>query len=330
MGAGISIIICCYNSASRIYETLRHLSLQKTPGDLAWEIVLVDNASTDNTRELASKLWRELGRSDIKLKIVNQPMQGLSFARTKGIAISRYNTIIFCDDDNWLQSNYLLDAYSILNSNPQIGAMGGTGIAVSDGTLPDWFEKYKFCFACYPQGKAEGALSEVFSSLYGAGLVIRREALMKLSSKKFEPSLPDRLATNLSSGGDTELCYAIRLAGFKLWFSEKLKFHHYLSSDRLSEKYLFRINESLAYSKSNLIIYDYVLIGKEVTRFVWLKDIIYQLILLCNSSIRFLNVMNPSFERRMNLAFSFYSMIGILNQCGKYRLRYKEILRLKE
>ena len=154
MEKGVSVIMCCYNSASRLRETLRYLALQKT--EVVCEIILVDNASTDNTKEVAVKCWSEFGCTAIPLKIVDQPVQGLLFAREKGIDSSKYNVLIFCDDDNWLEQSYVQNAYDILENHPHIGAVGGTGTPVADGPLPDWFDLYKGCFACYPQGEADG------------------------------------------------------------------------------------------------------------------------------------------------------------------------------
>ena len=64
---GISVVVCCYNSIARIGETLTYLSNQKVPADVAWEIVLVDNASTDRTADFAREhalLLRQLGQVD--------------------------------------------------------------------------------------------------------------------------------------------------------------------------------------------------------------------------------------------------------------------------
>src|SRR5258708_22362717 len=166
---GVSVIVCCFNSSLRLHETLLHLSLQKTSESLLWEIVLVDNASTDNTKEVARRNWKEYGKSSVPLKIIDQPIQGLSFARAKGIEVSAYDILIFCDDDNWLESNYVQNAFSLVNSDLHIGALGGTGMAVNDSDLPTWFDKYKYSFACYAQGESDGELTNPTAALYGAG-----------------------------------------------------------------------------------------------------------------------------------------------------------------
>ena len=329
MEKGISVIICCYNSASRLSETLQHLALQKTEV-LSWEIVLVDNASKDNTKEAARKFWKQYDRKDVPLKIVDQQVQGLSFARKKGIDSSMYDVIIFCDDDNWLEQNYLQDAYYVLESNIEIGAVGGTGTAVTDGILPYWFDRYRGCFACYPQGERDGELEGVGSALYGAGLAVKKEVLRKLSLLEFQLILPDRVGSKLISGGDTELSYAIRLIGYKLWFSEKLRFSHYLTDLRLTEKYLIKLIGSLSYCSGILIVYNYVLSGKKVNRSIWLKDATYQLVFFFRSLLRYPFGSNSLLEKRLDIAFAYNRMRSVFHQVTLYQTRYKQVMRLKK
>src|SRR5258708_7275133 len=99
---GISVIICCYNSAKRIAETLTHLSQQELDLGISWEVILVDNNSQDKTTEVANITWHSFKR-DVPFKIILEPRQGLAHARRKGIDESRYDYLLFCDDDNWLE-----------------------------------------------------------------------------------------------------------------------------------------------------------------------------------------------------------------------------------
>lgn len=327
---GVSVIVCCYNSASRIRETLKHLALQNTENELKWEVILVDNASSDDTQSVATNAWNLFGRSDVSMTIVNESQQGLSFARAKGIEVSRFDVIIFCDDDNWLDEAYLQKAFTILKRDVSIGALGGTGVAKSDVPLPDWFEKYKYCYACYAQGAQSGELVGSLDSLYGAGLVIRKEVLQMLKDKKFQPRLTDRKGINLVSGGDTELSYAVRLMGFKLWFSDELKFEHFLPQSRLSYEYLGKLNNSLSYSRAQLIVYHYILTGKRVSWFTWLSDFGYQVVYFARSLARFTNLARPIVDRKMDLGFSYHHLRSIFQQLGTYTIDYKRIARLRE
>src|SRR5579863_8037322 len=130
MPSGISVIICCFNSSTRITPTLLHLYNQKDIPLSSWEIIIVNNCSTDNTAEKAAQLWESFSSNKPRFSIVNESTPGLSAARQKGIAESYFDYVLFCDDDNWLDENYLRVALNIMQNNPLIGALGGTGIPV--------------------------------------------------------------------------------------------------------------------------------------------------------------------------------------------------------
>ena len=66
MASGISVIICCYNSSLRLDETLKHLINQKTHG-FNWELIVVDNASTDNTEAYARLVLTDVKNIDFTI-----------------------------------------------------------------------------------------------------------------------------------------------------------------------------------------------------------------------------------------------------------------------
>src|SRR4051812_6307044 len=107
---GISVVICCYNSSEIIGETLQHLFKQKFICYLDWEIVIVNNASDDNTEAVVLKAIEPI--NNITCTIVKEPNPGLVHARIKGIETAQYEYILFCDDDNFLCDTYLQHAYS--------------------------------------------------------------------------------------------------------------------------------------------------------------------------------------------------------------------------
>lgn len=235
---GISVIICCYNSASRIERTLAALALQEVPPTIPWELILVNNASTDNTVDLAVEKWKEYA-CKIPFRIVDEPQSGLTYAREKGISEAAYEILVFCDDDNWLEPNYVAGIYKILTSNEQIAACGGEGVPFFEGNEPTWFNTYQEAFATGKQDRftENGQIIQ----LYGAGLGIKKSSLDELAKKGFKPKLNGRTGKNLASGEDTELSYALILIGKKLIFSPELKFHHYLPVERTSLQYLNKL-----------------------------------------------------------------------------------------
>jgi glycosyltransferase involved in cell wall biosynthesis len=76
-----SVVICCHNSTPRLAETLRHLRQQTAIG-VPWEVLIVDNASTDGIAETAIACWH---RGPAPIRIVREPQLGLGRARMTGL-----------------------------------------------------------------------------------------------------------------------------------------------------------------------------------------------------------------------------------------------------
>ena len=266
MNQGVSVIICCYNSATRLPETLRHIANQIT--SVNYEVIVVDNSSMDNTGDIAVEEWGKLSKS-VVLNLVTETTPGLSAARAKGIATAKFEYLIFCDDDNWLAPNYVSDVYEMFEKDSTIGIIGGNGSPVTDSQLPFWFEKFIHGYAAFPQSDK----SQFVSGVYGAGMATRKTCFYVISDNNFESLLSDRKGETLSSGGDSELCYQFRLAGFKIWYDERLRFQHFIPAKRLNWEYLKKLH--IGFAKSNVVLnlYDYALNtnGKSLPNFYWLK-----------------------------------------------------------
>lgn len=235
MNSGISVIICCYNSAERLSETIKHIALQKIQEEISWELIIVNNNSSDNTSEIALKEISSYKIFHNKSKIVDEPQSGLSHARQKGVNEARYNYIIFCDDDNWLEESYLQIAYEILENNHKIAAVGGQSKAISNISFPDWWEDYKGAYAVGKQAEISGNIS-ARKYLWGSGLGFRK-ALYLRAFKDLPSLLTDRKGNELSSGGDSEICMRFLLIGYQLYYDERLKFKHFIEPYRLTWNY---------------------------------------------------------------------------------------------
>ena len=235
---GVSVIICCYNSAERIGATLSALAAQEFQTILDWEIILVDNASTDLTAGIADSIWTSL-QTGIDLRIVYEGEPGLGNARNAGIREARYSVLLFCDDDNWLSPGYVQGVFRALDGDRNLAACGGRGIPVFETGKPEWFDEYAEAFAVGSQelNTEDGRLL----NLYGAGLAVRKEALDRLYLTGFMALMKGRTGSQLSSSEDTELTYAFVLMGYRLQYLPELSFSHYLPAARLRFDYLKRI-----------------------------------------------------------------------------------------
>jgi len=236
---GSSLIICCHNSSPRLRQTLEHLRQQNLPRHINCEAILVDNGSTDGTGELALSLWPT--DAPFPLRVVLEPKVGLSYARIKGFQEAQYEYVSFVDDDNWLTPNWVVTAYKTMESSPKIGACGGQTIPVFESQPPEWFQNYQELFAVGAQSVYPGDITQTREYLWGAGITIRKQAWDFLINNGFKPILTGRKGKTISSGEDVEICYALRLAGWQLWYEPELVLYHYMPASRLRWDYLKKI-----------------------------------------------------------------------------------------
>lgn len=255
---GISIVICCHNSSQRLSTTLAHLAQQHTPSHIPWEIIVVDNASTDNTAQVAQNYL--IGRTSTPLRVVCEPQPGLIFARQRGFREAQYEFVNFIDDDNWVASNWVETIYRVMLEHPEAGACGGKSEAVAEVDLPVWLKRHEGKYAIGNQAEASCDVTWTRGYLWGAGLTIRKSAWEFLISNGFSPLLTGRIGGRLAAGDDSEICLALRLAGWKLWYDERLEIQHYLSAARLRWDYLKRLVRGFGASSVLLSVYKMILV----------------------------------------------------------------------
>lgn len=258
---GVSVIVCTYNGADRLADTIRHIARQKVDPGILWEVILVDNASTDNSKEAAREEWNK-HKCRAKLRIVDQPVPGKQLALEKGYEEAKYEYWITCDDDNWLEENFVQLTYEIMSSNKNVGALGGPNEALCELEPPEWFKWFQKDYAAGPQGDiytgkvSEGDITWKRGFVWGAGMVVRKSAWEKLIADGFRTSMSCRKGTELSSGGDSEACYALVLAGWHVWYDTRLKLKHCMPAGRLHWDYLTRLFSGFGVATVGLELYE--------------------------------------------------------------------------
>jgi glycosyltransferase involved in cell wall biosynthesis len=247
--SGISVIICCYNSELRIEETLNFIFLQKTPPSLLWEVIVVNNASTDNTEGVVSKFNHV--DSQKRLRLVNEPAPGLAKARQKGIQTSIYDFLLFCDDDNHLESDYIRRAFELMSDNREIGVAGGWIKPKLPFYPGKWIEANYPALAIGQPSSKPGYVDWVF----GAGMVLRKQIFNTLKEKGISLMLSGRLGAKQTSGDDAEMCQLARFVGYKVLYSPDLVLYHKISAHRLTRWSFVKANFMNVYH----VIYFYLL-----------------------------------------------------------------------
>jgi glycosyltransferase involved in cell wall biosynthesis len=239
----IDVVICTYNRAGSLDAVLSALSQQSPAVDVAWSVLVVDNASSDSTADVVDvHRSRQLLPG---LRRVREEEQGLTPARRRGVRETGAPWIAFVDDDNLLEPGWLDAIARAIRLRQHAGAIGGRVILDWERSPPAFFKRFGFCFAEQERGRAACELS----SLVGAGMVVSRKALVE-SGWLERPLLADRVGKRLVSGGDVEIAQRIRGAGYSLWYTPEAVLRHRISRDRVSLRYLLRVNYSLGASEA--------------------------------------------------------------------------------
>jgi glycosyltransferase involved in cell wall biosynthesis len=112
----VSVIIPAYNAEKFIDETIISVQQQTYSN---WEIIIVNDGSTDNTEVFISKYISE------RIILICQPNAGVSIARNKGLANAKGDYIVFFDADDLMTKDFLDIRVKLLNENSEYGFAGG-------------------------------------------------------------------------------------------------------------------------------------------------------------------------------------------------------------
>jgi glycosyltransferase involved in cell wall biosynthesis len=233
---GLSVIIVCHNGASRLPTTLTHLRLQESSA-APWEVLVIDNASTDGTAEVARSCWQN---GPAPLRVINESRLGVRYARERGFFEARYEFLGFVDDDNWVAQDWVRTAYDIITSDAGLGAVGSIRTPACEVSSPAWFDNFHSPYAVLTEQDLE-QIDEPLDYLPTAGLCVRKAAWDRLIQNGFRFQLTGTVGKKLQGGEDAELTIAFRLSGWKLRIDPRLRLQHFMPSQRLRWTYLRKL-----------------------------------------------------------------------------------------
>lgn len=134
-----SVILCTYNRDKYIYNVLKSIAENTCSVD-QYEIVLVNNNSTDNTEAECQRFAADF--PNVRFRYFEERNQGLSYARNRGIQESKGNLLVYVDDDALVNEAYLQAYFDFFATHPEIEAAGGPIIPKYETQEPAWMSKY--------------------------------------------------------------------------------------------------------------------------------------------------------------------------------------------
>lgn len=136
----VSVIITTYNRANVIPLCIESLLKQNFPKE-DYEIIIVNNNSTDNTEEVVEKCIEE--NPDVNMKYYFVPRSGQVYARQIGILAAKNAILSFTDDDGILSPDWLKEIVRVFEMNPEVVGVAGKINIKWDETPPDWIHEYE-------------------------------------------------------------------------------------------------------------------------------------------------------------------------------------------
>jgi glycosyltransferase involved in cell wall biosynthesis len=232
-----SVVICTYNRAGSLAKTLQSLKQMAVPPDLEWELIVVDNNSTDNTREVLGEFART---SEFRVQYVFEPKQGLCHARNTGVANATGEIIAFTDDDVRVAPEWLRELANTFDEYHCMG-VGGRSIPAWDGlSKPDWL------ITAGPYSLVSGPIldfnlgeeaKELRVAPWGLNMAFRKIAFEKYGL--FRTDLGVSGAGGLL-GEDTEFGKRLLASGDRIMYSPKAIVFHPVEQKRITRGYFLR------------------------------------------------------------------------------------------
>lgn len=234
-----TVAIATYNGEQRLPEVLECLRWQINTHKIAWEVIVVDNNSTDGTAQVVrefQKKWRHPG----SLRYAVEKRQGAGYARHHAVRIARSPLVGFLDDDNLPSMTWVYAAYQFGLSNPQVGAYGSRIRGDFEINPPEHFNRIAAFLALTERGNQSRIYDPAQKVLPpSAGLVVRRQAW--LDNVPENQVLIGRAGQSMLGGEDLEAVLHIQGAGWEIWYNAAMRLYHKIPARRLKRDYLISL-----------------------------------------------------------------------------------------
>ena len=242
-----TVAIPTYNGETRLPELLRRLQNQVNTDNIVWEIIVIDNNSTDNTAKLISD-YQATWQYNFHLKYFLETKQGAAHARQRAINEASSEFVGFLDDDNYPVLNWVEQAYHFAKNNPQAGAFASQIHPNWEIEPPDNFQRLAPFLAITERGNLPLVYEPQTKLLPpSAGLVVRRQAWLESVPKK--SILTGRVTGNMLTGEDLEILSYIQKAGWEIWYNPKMEIYHQIPKWRLQKEYLLPFFRGIGLSR---------------------------------------------------------------------------------
>jgi glycosyltransferase involved in cell wall biosynthesis len=227
-----SVILCTFNRCQSLRKALESVAASELPESVTWEVLVVDNNSTDDTRAVAKEFCR---RHPNRFRYLFEAQQGKSHALNAGIREARGHIVAFVDDDVTVEPTWLQNLTAPLYESEWAGS-GGRIFLDQDLSPPRWLAlsgPYSLggVLVLFDRGDEPGQLDW---APYGTNMAFRKAMFEKYGS--FRTDLGPMPGSEIR-GEDTEFGRRLMVAGERLRYEPRAIVYHCVPEKRLRKQY---------------------------------------------------------------------------------------------
>ncbi len=249
----ISIIVPTRDRCSLLRKAIKSFVAQSLPAD-QFEIVVVDNGSTDATRETVEAL--QIEHPAHQLRYILEPAPGLLSGRHRGAKEARADLLVYTDDDIEAVPGWLAAIVSGF-VDPKVQLLGGKNLPKYEGPVPHWIEQFweavpdggQYCFYLSLLDLGDEPHKIDPRLIFGCNFAIRAKALGDLGG--FHPDLYPKGLEQFDGDGETGLAQAAEFRGYISMYEPKATVLHLVPASRMTPEYF----EARSYSEGTRMSY---------------------------------------------------------------------------
>jgi len=229
----VSVTIPTYNRAKLLEITIESFIEQDYPKD-RYEIIISDNNSSDNTREVVEE-WQ--GKTTVPIRYLFEARQGVHYARNTAAKASIGEILYFTDDDMIADKSLLGELVKVFDLDPQIGAATGKIIGRFDVPPPRWVTKdlTNAYLSLTEKDKPEDVIVSRNDLVFSCHEAIKRDAFFRCGGFN-----PENTAGVWIGDGETGLGIKMKQAGYKFAYTSKSVIYHLIPESRTTLGYLIK------------------------------------------------------------------------------------------
>jgi glycosyltransferase involved in cell wall biosynthesis len=234
----ITVIVCTYNRCQSLAKTLDSLAASQLPEVVDWEVLVVDNNSNDQTREVVEGFCTQYRE---RFRYAFEPRQGKSYALNTAVRESRGDILAFTDDDVTVEPTWLANLAATLEDGQWAGA-GGRTLPAWNITPPRWLAlngEYSNAGMLYAHFDLGDRPRQLDRAPYGANMAFRRAMFEKHG--RFRTDLGPGPSSDIPRfNEDTEFGRRLMATGEKLRYEPSAVVYHVVPAERVRKEYFLR------------------------------------------------------------------------------------------